>query len=837
MNSHNQHNENTPNKPHADSSQLSEEQQSLLTADALGQLEPGSTEAAAAAEIRTGQHRAEADQLVADTTQVAAAIQQIVAEETALLAKDPARKEVRQAVLAAIAKNGTVSPAARTDTAGQHKKSNRRIVGWLSGLASLAAVIGVIVVMQPDILQQKAIELQQESIKQKVVKQAEELSNEIAMLPAEGRMRSRRAAQPSVRSFEQQSQAMPEAKQRADGFQAARSAGRSAERAPGIAGDMIASDTAARQSGVKVGGGAMADADESVEPMQSSVDALAAAPLPTQVPTRATQGELEMSGPASTLSERPTMALNNSLAVAEPRSLSTRSLSSGKEGTSGKEKIASKKRIIEADKLYFGRDLPERHVRPNREAYAAITENPLRDPMREPLSTFSVDVDTASYANVRRFLNSGRRPPKNAVRIEELINYFSYDDPAPTGDDPFAVSLEAASSPWHTDRLVVRIGLKAKDIDRGERPAGNLVFLVDVSGSMSAANKLPLVKQSLKMLVRELSANDRISLVTYAGNAGLKLPPTSGDDKETILEAIDSLSSGGSTHGSAGIELAYEQATENFVEGGANRVLLATDGDLNVGITSDDALESLIRKKAKSGVFLTVLGFGEGNLQDAKMERIADNGNGLYAYIDGLREARKVLVEQLTGSTITVAKDVKLQVEFNPATVAKYRLIGYENRVMAAEDFRDDTKDAGEIGAGHSVTALYEIVPRGVAPGRGAEPLKYQQQPEPPVLKGADGEPSDDLLTVKLRWKQPEGSVSTLREFPLADRGETFEEASDDLRFASAVASFGMLLRGSKESGEITYKKIGQIAGEALGDDPGSYRAEFTDLVRKAMKN
>jgi Ca-activated chloride channel family protein len=487
--------------------------------------------------------------------------------------------------------------------------------------------------------------------------------------------------------------------------------------------------------------------------------------------------------------------------------------------------------------MFFEREVPKRHFQPNRESYAAISENPLRDPMQEPLSTFSVDVDTASYANVRRFLNSGRRPPKNAVRIEELINYFSYDDPAPTGDDPFAVSLESAASPWHADRLVVRIGLKAKDIDRGERPAGNLVFLVDVSGSMSAANKLPLVKQSLKMLVRELSANDRISLVTYSGSAGLKLPPTSGDDKETILQAIDSLSSGGSTHGSAGIELAYEQAMENFVEGGANRVLLATDGDLNVGVTSDDALESLIRRKAKSGVFLTVLGFGEGNLQDAKMERIADNGNGLYAYIDGLREARKVLVEQLTGSTITVAKDVKLQVEFNPATVANYRLIGYENRVMAAEDFRDDTKDAGEIGAGHSVTALYEIVPRGVAPGRGAEPLKYQQQPEPPVLKGTDGEPSDDLLTVKLRWKQPEGSVSTLKEFPLADRGAAFEEASDDLRFASAVASFGMLLRGSKESGEMTYKKIGQIASEALGADPGSYRTEFTDLVRKAMKN
>ena len=758
MNSHNQHNENTPDKRQADASQLSEEQQALLTAEALGQLEPGSADAAKAAEIRSGQHRSEAEQLAADTTKIADALQSAATQETASLADDPARKEVRQAVLAAIAKNGSIAPATSTDTAAQRKKTSRRLVRWLSGLASLAAVIAVIVVMQPDVLQQARIE-------KALVDQANELSSEIAMVPAEGRNRSRRGAQMKHDFADEQQKAMPAAKQRAESFQAGRSAG--------IAGDMIASDTAARQSGVKVGGGAMADADESVEPLQSSADVLAAAPMPTRVPTQgyqATKGELEMSGPASTLSERPTMALNNSLAVTEPRSLSP---------SRGMKK--SKTRVIESEDMSFGREKPsremsERHVRPNRETYAAITENPLRDPMREPLSTFSVDVDTASYANVRRFLNSGRRPPKNAVRIEELINYFSYDDPAPTGDDPLAVSLEAAASPWHADRLVVRIGLKAKDIGRGERPAGNLVFLVDVSGSMSAANKLPLVKQSLKMLVRELSANDRISLVTYAGQAGLKLPPTSGDDKETILEAIDSLSSGGSTHGSAGIELAYEQATENFVEGGANRVLLATDGDLNVGITSDDALDSLIRKKAQSGVFLTVLGFGEGNLQDAKMERIADNGNGLYAYIDGLREARKVLVEQLTGSTITVAKDVKMQVEFNPATVANYRLIGYENRVMAAEDFRDDTKDAGEIGAGHSVTALYEIVPRGVAPGRGAEPLKYQQQPEPPVLKGTDGEPSDDLLTVKLRWKQPEGSISTLKEFPLADRGAVFEE-------------------------------------------------------------
>ncbi|MDB4475379.1 VWA domain-containing protein [Pirellulales bacterium] len=803
MNNHNDHNENTPNTPQADASHLSEDQQILLTAEALGQLEPGSADAAKAAEIRSSQHRSEAEQLAADTTKVADAIQSIAAQETASLADDPARKEVRQAVLAAIAKNGSVVPATSTNTAAQRKKTNRAVVRWLSGLASLAAVIAVIVVLQPDVLQQA-------TIKKALVDQANELSGEIAMLTDGRESRSRRAAQPGVRALKQQQKSMPATQQRADAVVAGRSVG--------IAGTLTDGDMMAQQSGAKEGRRAGARMDKQT----ASVDAIAAAPVIN-----------------STVAPFSGLAENSPMGVAESSPmLGKRSLARAEQGSvsRGKAKLESKKRLVDTDDMFFDQTRPVPRFRSNGETYAVIIENPLRDPMREPLSTFSVDVDTASYANVRRFLNSGRRPPKNAVRIEELINYFSYDDPAPTGDDPFAVSLEAASSPWHADRLVVRIGLKAKDIDRRERPAGNLVFLVDVSGSMSAANKLPLVKQSLKMLVRELSANDRISLVTYAGQAGLKLPPTPGDDKETILEAIDSLSSGGSTHGSAGIELAYEQATENFVEGGANRVLLATDGDLNVGITSDDALESLIRRKAKSGVFLTVLGFGEGNLQDAKMERIADNGNGLYAYIDGLREARKVLVEQLTGSTITVAKDVKLQVEFNPATVANYRLIGYENRVMAAKDFRDDTKDAGEIGAGHSVTALYEIVPRGVAPGRGAEPLKYQQQAEPPVLTDTDGEPSDDLLTVKLRWKQPEGSVSSLKEFPLADRGGAFENASDDLRFASAVASFGMLLRDSKESGVMTYKKVSQITGDSLGADPGGYRAEFTDLVRKAMK-
>ncbi len=472
------------------------------------------------------------------------------------------------------------------------------------------------------------------------------------------------------------------------------------------------------------------------------------------------------------------------------------------------------------------------------ERYARFDENRLRTSSEQPLSTFSIDVDTASYANVRRFLTSGRLPPPDAVRIEEMVNYFRYDDPQPVGDRPFSVTLEAAECPWHSGRRLVRIGLEGRDIDRRERPAGNLVFLIDVSGSMAAANKLPLVKQALAMLVEELTENDSLAIVTYAGDAGVKLPATSGDQKGKILAAIESLSSGGSTHGSAGINLAYEQAAERFIPGGVNRVILATDGDLNVGVTSDEALVDLIKQRAAGGTFLTVLGFGEGNLQDAKMEKIADNGNGIYAYIDGAREARKVLVEQLTGSTITIAKDVKIQVEFNPAQVASYRLIGYENRIMAAEDFRNDRIDAGEIGAGHSVTALYEIelVGDGGEGSAGAEPLKYQPpQPKPaPEATLVDGETSRELLTVKLRWKKPEGDASTLDEVPLVDRGGAFEQASADLRFAGAVAAFGMVLRNSEYKGEATLPLVAKIAAGALGPDRGGYRAEFLDLVRKA---
>jgi len=473
------------------------------------------------------------------------------------------------------------------------------------------------------------------------------------------------------------------------------------------------------------------------------------------------------------------------------------------------------------------------------EGYASVRESRFLAPREQPLSTFSIDVDTASYANVRRFLVGGRLPPRDAVRIEELVNYFSYAYPQPEGDVPFSVTVDAAECPWKPGHRLVRIGIQGRDIDRQARPAGNLVFLVDVSGSMQAANKLALVKQALAMLVEELTGNDRVSIVTYAGNAGLALPPTTGDQKQRIRAAIEALEAGGSTHGSAGIALAYEQAREHFIAGGSNRVILATDGDLNVGVTSTSALVDLIREKARAGVFLTVLGFGEGNLQDDKMEALADNGNGVYAYIDGVREARKVLVEQLTGSTVTIAKDVKIQVEFNPAQVASYRLLGYENRALAARDFRDDTKDAGEIGAGHSVTALYEVVLVGEETnGPGVEPLRYQPRAEAdaaaPQPAAVDPATSRELLTVKLRWKRPDADASTGLEVALADRGLAFDAAPADLRFAAAVAAFGMILRESGERGDATLPLVARVAGGALGSDAGGYRAEFLDLVRRA---
>ena len=421
------------------------------------------------------------------------------------------------------------------------------------------------------------------------------------------------------------------------------------------------------------------------------------------------------------------------------------------------------------------------------EQYDSIQENGFVTVSPETaLSTFSIDVDTASYANVRRFLNRNTLPPPDAVRIEELVNYFQYDYPQPRGRHPFVTDMEVAECPWKTDHLLLRIGLKGREVDTGERPSSNLVFLLDVSGSMQSSDKLPLLKRAMKMLVQQLTENDRVTIVTYAGEAGLRLDTTTGDRHAEIDSVIESLTAGGSTNGSAGIELAYEKAAQSFIEGGTNRVILATDGDLNVGISDDQQLVQLIKEKAHSGVFLTVLGFGTGNLKDSKLEKLADHGNGIYGYVDSLREARKVLVEQMAGSLVTIAKDVKIQVEFNPAEVRSYRLIGYENRIIAARDFHDDTKDAGEIGAGHTVTALYELEPtdrRWTANSRqpfGQQTrLKYQQTAEPEVAAGelTDAARSGELLTLSLRYKQPEGNESSLIEVPLKGKPQSFEAA------------------------------------------------------------
>jgi Ca-activated chloride channel family protein len=479
------------------------------------------------------------------------------------------------------------------------------------------------------------------------------------------------------------------------------------------------------------------------------------------------------------------------------------------------------------------------------EQYEQRVENIFQGVRAEPLSTFSIDVDTASYTNCRRFLDGRQLPPTAAVRVEEFINYFRYDYPQPTGKDPFSVNMEVADCPWTPGHKLLRVGLKGKEIDRRERPQSNLVFLVDVSGSMSSEDKLPLLRDALHRWVNELSANDRVTICTYAGDAGLRLPTTRGDQKDKLHAAIETLQSGGSTHGSAGIKLAYEQATANFLEeGGVNRVLWATDGDLNVGTTGDDELVELITNKAKTGVFLTVLGVGTGNLKDAKLEKMADKGNGVYAYLDSPKEARKVLIEQMSGTTITIAKDVKIQIEFNPAEIAGYRLIGYENRILAAEDFANDKKDAGEIGAGHTVTALYEIVPVGEVAqpaGPAKEPLKYQAA----VTSGGaaisevklnDAAKTGELLTLKLRFKQPDGNTSELREIPLKERGGKFTAASKDFQFAGCVAQLAMILRDSQYRGTMTTAAIAEIAAATKGEDKDGSRQEFVDLVKRVQE-
>ncbi|AMA10394.1 vWA domain-containing protein [Picosynechococcus sp. PCC 73109] len=476
-------------------------------------------------------------------------------------------------------------------------------------------------------------------------------------------------------------------------------------------------------------------------------------------------------------------------------------------------------------------DIPQEVPDLSQEDYNLIRDNPFQLVRTEPLSTFALDVDSGAYSNVRRFLDDGQLPPVDAVRLEEMINYFTYDYPAPD-DQPFAINTELSQAPWQPQHQLLRIGIKGQEIENEALPPSNLVFLFDVSGSMNDPDKLPLLKSAFRLLVNELRPEDRVSIVVYAGAAGLVLPSTSGAEKETILAALDNLEAGGSTAGGEGIELAYQEAAENFLDNGNNRIILATDGDFNVGMSSDAELIRLIEQKREQDIFLTVLGFGTGNLKDAKMEQLANNGNGNYAYIDNILEAKKVLVTEMGGTLLTLAKDVKIQVEFNPAQVQAYRLLGYENRLLAAQDFNDDTKDAGELGAGHTVTALYEIVPVGVdSPVElpTVDDLKYQE------TQSNSGNFAGELLQLKLRYKPPTGDNSALITQAIANDSTPLDQASPDFRFAAAVAEFGMLLRDSPYRGESSFDQVLELAQGSKGVDSEGYRSEFIQLVKTAQ--
>ena len=468
----------------------------------------------------------------------------------------------------------------------------------------------------------------------------------------------------------------------------------------------------------------------------------------------------------------------------------------------------------------------------NNENYSHIISNSFKNVTDDPLSTLSIDVDTASYAHMRRYLQNNKLPPADAIRIEEMINYFSYDYPQPNGDDPLTITAEISDAPWHNQNKLVHIGIQGKKIDISKAPASNLVFLIDTSGSMSYV--LELVKQSIEMLVDNLREEDTISIVAYAGSAGLVLKPTSGADKRTILNALSRLRSGGTTAGGAGIELAYKVAKQNFIHNGNNRVILATDGDFNVGVSSQGGLIRLIEKKREDHIYLSVLGFGYGNYQDSKMEQLADNGNGNYAYIDNLLEAKKVLVKEMSGTLFTIAKDVKIQVEFNPAKVKSYRLIGYVNRLLNKEDFNDDKKDAGELGAGHTVTALYEIsLYDSDESNNNVDALRYQTTSTNESAKECFNY-CNEILTVKARYKRPESDNSQLMTMPVIEILTEFDKSSDNFRFSSAVAAFGMLLRDSEFKGDLSYEKIQQIARLSKGNDLQGYRGEFVRLIELA---
>jgi Ca-activated chloride channel family protein len=496
---------------------------------------------------------------------------------------------------------------------------------------------------------------------------------------------------------------------------------------------------------------------------------------------------------------------------------------------SGVKRLGAAPALVAQSRDMSGYGIRQRREPWNTEGYSAIDENPYFLARERALSTFSVDVDRASYSNVRRFLNEGSKPPKDAVRIEELVNYFPYSYAEPRGNDPVSITTSIASAPWNRSHRLVMIGLKARSIPTASLPPNNLVFLIDVSGSMDEPNKLPLVKSAFELLVNQLRPQDRVAIVVYAGNAGLVLPSTRGSNKETILEAITRLEAGGSTAGGAGLRLAYNVAKENFIRGGNNRVILATDGDFNVGESSDAEMVRLIEDRRKTGVFLTTLGFGTGNIKDSKLEQLADKGNGNYAYVDNILEAKKVFVRELGATLRTVAKDVKLQIEFNPRKVAAYRLIGYENRLLNDQDFSDDSKDAGDMGAGHTVTALYEIVPVGAPPDslipRGTD-LRYQEPRQ--VASAGSG---DEMLFVKLRYKDSDGSTSKLMTHPVKD---AVSSQNSDFAFASAVAEFGLLLRDSRYRGNSSFASVTELARATLGDDPDGLRREFVTLVEKA---
>jgi Ca-activated chloride channel family protein len=465
----------------------------------------------------------------------------------------------------------------------------------------------------------------------------------------------------------------------------------------------------------------------------------------------------------------------------------------------------------------------------NTEAYNKIDDNGFKEVSKDPLSTMSIDVDKASYSNVRRFITQGSLPPADAVRVEEMINYFSYSYPQPKNNDPFSITTEYTECAWNKKHTLIHIGIQGKEVPTVNLPANNLVFLIDVSGSMMTANKLPLLKSGLRLLVDQLRSQDKVSLVVYAGAAGVVLEPTSGANKEKIMDAIEQLQAGGSTAGGEGIMLAYKTARENYFKEGNNRVILCTDGDFNVGASSDGELVTMIEKKRGEGIFLTVLGFGTGNYKDSKMEQLADKGDGNYAYIDNILEAKKVLVKEMGGTLLTIAKDVKIQIEFNPAKVKAYRLVGYENRLLNKEDFNDDKKDAGELGSGHTVTAIYEIIPAGSnEPVASVDPLQYQQSVSTPKSSG------NEIMTIKFRYKEPKESASKLITEVVTDKKMPLSSSSENCKFSSAVAQFGMLLRDSKYKGEADYKTVLALAKQSKGKDEEGYRAEFIRLIEMA---